>query len=68
MGKSNGKKYTIMIHSYYDKDTKPVTCTSKNFFNILWNEHCHLMGSVFSIFMEGMSDYYKAKREDRKKD
>jgi hypothetical protein len=68
MGKSDGKKYTIMIRPYFDKDIEPVPCTFENFFNILWDESCHLLGDIFNILMQGMSDYYKAKQEERDKD
>ena len=67
MGKSDGKIYTIMIRPYYDKDIEPVPCTFENFFNILQDGLCHLTGSIFNIFMEGMSDSYKAKEEERYK-
>jgi hypothetical protein len=67
MGKSDGKKYTITIRPYYDEDVEPVPCTFENFFNMLWDDLCHLTGSIFSIFMEGMSDYYKEKEKQRNK-
>jgi hypothetical protein len=67
MGTSDGRKYTIMLRPYYDTDIEPVPCTTENFFNMLWDESCHLLGDIFNIFMQGMSDYYKEKEKERNK-
>lgn len=66
MRQSDGKKYTIMIRPYYDKEAEPVPLTAANSLTIFLAELAHLTRSIFSVFMEGMSDYYKAKEEERK--
>jgi hypothetical protein len=64
MGKSDRKEDTTTIRSSFDKDME-LPNTFENFCTILWYDLRRLMGILFSLFMQGLSDYYAAKEKER---